>query len=551
MNIINRFLKEIKNSLIILMISIVFFILLSVVQVFFSSLLGQIINASMDGNIDLLAVKLLLLVLISIILIALNFVLPIIIGKFSSNIMYNLRKKTLNKLIDMESAKFIEFNIGDLTSRLNNDLEAARNLFNNIIPNFLASSILAIVAFIFGCFINLKMSIGIIIIPILINLFLLKITKPLHKLAKEVQESMGTIVGSIKNESDGIIEIKSYNLYEHFENIFKDNLNYFYNKTEKLSLNGVMIESTAEFGMLIQLIFVFVFGSYLVISGELNIGKVILFQQIAFYIQKSVQGLNFYVLRRMSGSLERIIEIWDKSTEVELHDVINENCNNEVALEFRNISYSYNNDNRIINNLSFKINKGECVAIIGKSGAGKTTILNLINKSILPDDGEIYIFGKNINQLNRLQISEYMSVMEQNTHLFAKSIYENLSIVCNIEDYQSICIEKVISKVEMSRKISELDDGIHTHVNELGKNLSGGEKQKLALARVLLRNKKINLFDEPTSNFDDGSEDRIMDNIINGKMDDETIILVSHNSITISKADRIIDITGYRCMDNE
>lgn len=551
MNIINRFLKEIKNSLIILMISIVFFILLSVVQVFFSSLLGQIINASTDGNIDLLAVKLLLLVLISIMLIALNFVLPIIIGKFSSNIMYNLRKKTLNKLIDMESAKFIEFNIGDLTSRLNNDLEAARNLFNNIIPNFLASSILAIVAFIFGCFINLKMSIGIIFIPILINLFLIKITKPLHKLAKEVQESMGTIVDSVKNESDGIIEIKSYNLYEYFENIFKDKLKYFYNKTKKLSLNGVIIESIAEFGMLIQLIFVFIFGSYLVISGELNIGKVILFQQIAFYIQKSVQGLNFYVLRRMSGSLERIIEIWDKSTEVELHDVINESCNDEVALEFRNISYSYNNDNRIINNLSFKINKGECVGIIGKSGAGKTTILNLINKSILPDSGDIYVFGKNINQLNRSQISEYMSVMEQNTHLFARSIYENLSIVCNKEDDQSICIEKVISKVEMNQKISELNDGIHTHVNELGRNLSGGEKQKLALARVLLRNKKINLFDEPTSNFDDGSEERIMDNIINEKRDDETIILVSHNFITINKADRIIDITGYRGMDNE
>ena len=215
-------------------------------------------------------------------------------------------------------------------------------------------------------------------------------------------------------------------------------------------------------------------------------------------------------------------------------------------IEFKNLKFKYDSNN-LFENLNFKIDCNKMVAIVGKSGEGKSTILKLINKSYNASDGEILIDGYNINTLSESTIRNNISVVSQSPYIFNLSIKENIRLANPKASDQDI--EEVCKKAQLHDVIIEMQDGYETIVGENGVILSGGQKQRLAIARALIKKSRIILFDEATSSLDNNNQEKIK-NIIRNLSKDHTVIIVAHRLSTIIDSDFILVLNDHEIIDS-
>ena len=216
------------------------------------------------------------------------------------------------------------------------------------------------------------------------------------------------------------------------------------------------------------------------------------------------------------------------------------------SIEFKNVKFKYNSNN-LFNNLNFKINCNQMVAIVGKSGEGKSTILKLINKSYSTNDGEILIDNYNINTLSEETIKNNISIVSQSPYIFNLSIKENIKLANPQATDKEI--EEVCKEAQLHDVIIEMQDGYDTIVGENGVILSGGQKQRLAIARALIKKSKIILFDEATSSLDNNNQEKIK-NIIKSLSKDHTVIIVAHRLSTIIDSDCIFVLDNHGIIDS-
>ena len=221
-----------------------------------------------------------------------------------------------------------------------------------------------------------------------------------------------------------------------------------------------------------------------------------------------------------------------------------ENINGSI--EFKNVKFKYDS-NSLFEDLNFKIDCNKMIAIVGKSGEGKSTILKLINKSYSANDGEILIDNYNINTLSEETIRNNVSVVSQSPYIFNLSIKENIRLANSQASDKEI--EDVCKKAQLHDVIIEMQDGYDTIVGENGVILSGGQKQRLAIARALIKKSKIILFDEATSSLDNNNQEKIK-NIIKSLSKDHTVIIVAHRLSTIIDSDCIFVLDNHRIIDN-
>ena len=220
--------------------------------------------------------------------------------------------------------------------------------------------------------------------------------------------------------------------------------------------------------------------------------------------------------------------------------------NIQGSIEFKNVKFKYDS-NSLFENLNFKINSNKMVAIVGKSGEGKSTILKLINKSYSANDGEILIDNYNINTLSEETIRNNISVVSQSPYIFNLSIKENIKLA-NPEATDKE-VEEVCKKAQLHDVIVEMQDGYDTIVGENGVILSGGQKQRLAIARALIKKSKIILFDEATSSLDNNNQEKIK-NIIKNLSKNHTVIIVAHRLSTIIDSDCIFVLDNHGIIDS-
>ena len=208
-----------------------------------------------------------------------------------------------------------------------------------------------------------------------------------------------------------------------------------------------------------------------------------------------------------------------------------------ITFEFKNVKFGYNEDNVILNDVSFKVKSRETVGFVGKSGAGKSTIFSLLCKMYDVDSGSITIDGVNINKLDKSSIRDNITIINQNPYIFNLSIRDNLKLVKeNLTDDEMFEACKLAC---LDEYINSLPDGYDTIIGEGGVNLSGGQRQRLAIARALVQKTEIILFDEATSALDNETQEEIQDAIKNLK-NDYTILIIAHRLSTIINCDRIV-----------
>ncbi len=290
------------------------------------------------------------------------------------------------------------------------------------------------------------------------------------------------------------------------------------------------------------------FTAYLAYNGRILVGDIALYQNYFATIVQQVSAV-MTLIPTITKGLESVRSIG----EVLLAEDIEENEGKEKVenvdgrFEFKNVEFQYNKDSKkILKGLNLTVNKGETIALVGESGARKTTILNLVIGFNLADSGQVLLDGRNMNEIDLRSYRKHLAVVPQNTILFSGTIRDN--ILYGMEHIDEYTLMEVVKAANLKELIDSLPDGLDTVVGEHGGKLSGGQRQRISIARALIRNPKVIVLDEATSALDSISE-KLIQEAINNLTKDRTTFIVAHRLSTIRDADKIAVIREGKCAE--
>jgi len=463
-----------------------------------------------------------------------NYLANLTMCKISKNITYDLRCKINKKLFKVPLSYYTKNNQGDILSFITNDLDNISSTISTEIVSIIDSLILFFSLLIIMFNISIKLTLIILaIIPLILALLLFTIVKS-GKYFKNNQDTLGKYNDFILNSYKGYKTIRCFNQKESFiskeENI-NDEL---YTNTWKSNFLSGLMQPIVQFAGNINFLVVCVFGSILVINGKITLGNLQAFLTYAKNFNSPLIGLasTIGILEQALVSSERINNFLELPEEKEKNKIENYNFDQEIT--FKNIDFAYT-DKCVLNNINFQIKKGEKVAIVGETGSGKTTLIKLLLNLYQPNNGEILIGNKNIQDINKKTLRDNIGVVLQDSWLFEDTILENINYGNN---YDLNKIKEVTRLTNLDDIISKLPNSYNYLIDDNNK-LSKGEKQLISIARVFIQNKNILILDEATSNIDIETEVKIKD-AINKLMKDKTCLVIAHRLSTIINSDKII-----------
>ena len=449
-----------------------------------------------------------------------------------------LKSTLVRKLQKLSVTYYKEMETGKIQSKFLRDLENTDVLLSNIILNIIPTVVSVIISVIISLYHSGIVTLFfLVVIPI--NVTLTKIfQKDIRKNNRLLRQETEKVSADFSKMLDMIPVTKSHGL----EN---EEINSFNMSVRRLRAAGLISDRTnSKFGSVTWVISNLLSASCLFFCSFLAIKKIITVGDIVLY-QSLFGSINSYILQLtncipvIASGMESVSSISEIMTSDEIE---NSNPNSlsdlEGNIKFENVYYKYpNSDDYVIKDFSLDVKKGECIALVGSSGSGKSTIMNMIIGFLTATEGSVLIDGKNINSINLTDYRQHISVVSQNNILFNGTIKENITY--GLKEYSDDDLKKVLDAANVNEFLPELPDGVNTKVGEEGGKLSGGQKQRISIARALIRNPKILIMDEATSALDNISEYHVQ-NAISKLIEGRTTFIVAHRLSTIRNADRII-----------
>lgn len=383
----------------------------------------------------------------------------------------------------------------------------------------------------------------VVLIPLPIMSFIIyKVSSRINKISSNVQKEQSNMSSIVQETFSGIRVIKAYIREKEVNQKFNDSAMNYKSRNMRLVLVNALFMPTILLLIGLSTVLSIYVGGVMSYTGEISLGDIIafiFFVNILTWPFASV-GWVTSIIQRAAASQSRINEFLnEKPTIVNPTDVP---FKLEGAIEFKDVSYTYENSGiEAVKNLSFKIEPGETVAFIGRTGCGKSTILKLLLRQIEPTSGSIYIDGKPLNSVNLDDFRKQTGIVPQEVFLFSDTISNNISFGSTNGNISQEAIENVTKIAHVHHNIIEFEDQYETLLGERGVNLSGGQKQRLSIARALVRDPKLLVLDDCLSAVDTETEERILSNL-KKSINNKTSIIVSHRVSTIRNADRIIVI---------
>ena len=464
--------------------------------------------------------------------------------KVFSKVAHEIRLDLVTELSNTQTSKFNTVSSGEILSRINTDPEKFTYEINQTlqrIPAFIRQFGRLILAFVYSWILGTVFFIGGIIILIASQVTSKRFIAPAEKISSKVTDEY---IAQSSEMVRGIRDIKNLNIFTHFQRKFKvtsqHKANADFNKEQKNVLNIEIFEMIVACTELLA----FVFTLSLIIQGNISLGVFTFAMFYSYNILNSFVILSYIntSLHKMDVCATRMQELRDENIYPKEHFGTKTLVNPKGRLQFKDVYFSYG-DSPVFENLNFDIKPGECIGIVGKSGEGKSTILNLIPKIYDIDSGQILIDDIDIKKLSKDSLRNVVSVVPQAPYIFNLSIKENLRLVkenATEEDLRTAC-----RKANILDFILSTPKGFDTIVGEGGVILSGGQKQRLAIARAFLKHSKILLLDEATSALDNQSQNEIKKTIANMQKSC-TIIVVAHRLSTVSDCDRIFVLDNHK-----
>lgn len=459
-----------------------------------------------------------------------------------------LRQALVRKMQQLSITYHKEMQSGRLQSKIMRDVEAIETLSTQFFINILQIAMDLIVAIAITGTKNITVLLFFVLtIPfavILVTLFRKKIRKRNNEFRKEMEETSAMVMEMVE-----LIPVTRAHGLQDYE------ISRMGTQMNKVSRRGLKLDVIQElFGSLTWVTFqVFqlaclAFTGYMAVTGQISVGEVVLYQSYYSKIVHQVSNL-VGLLPSMSKGLESVRSVSDVLSAHDVEDNSSKQSikNVEGNIEFSSVTFMYHDATTpVLSNFSLNVKKGETIALVGESGAGKTTILNLIMGFNKPTEGTLTVDGHDITRINLDSLRSHLAVVPQNTILFTGTLRDNITY--GLEGVDENELKRVIEAANLTDLVASLPDGLDTHINEHGSNLSGGQRQRISIARALIRNPEIIILDEATSALDTISEKKIQSAIDNLSRD-RTTFIVAHRLSTIRNADRIAVIDGGRCVE--
>lgn len=505
----------------------------------FEGLVNKVSGTGNGIDFDSILKTLTMLAILYVISAVFSFIQTFVTSDISQKVSYNLRKEISEKINKLPLNYFDKKTHGEVLSRVTNDVDAISQNLNQILSQMITSITTIIGVLIMMLSISVSMTlVSLVIIPMSL-VFIMIVVKKSQKHFKSQQEYLGHTNGHVEEIYSGHTIMKAFNGEEKAIAEFDELNDTLYNSAWKSQfLSGMMMPIMAFIGNL-GYVMVAIMGGYLTIKKTIQVGDILSFIQYTKSftqpIAQSAQIAN--VMQATAAAAERVFEFLGEEEEVvdTTNPASTENIKGEV--EFKNVHFGYNEDDTIINDFSVNIKPGQKVAIVGPTGAGKTTIVKLLMRFYELNSGNILIDGHDIKDFTRDDLRSMFGMVLQDTWLFNGSIMENIrygKLESSNDD-----VVKAAKLAHAHHFIKTLADGYNMEINEEANNISQGQKQLLTIARAILADPKILILDEATSSVDTRTEvliQQAMENL----MADRTSFIIAHRLSTIRNADLIL-----------
>lgn len=459
-------------------------------------------------------------------------------AKVSERSMRDIRISLYSQLVQLPMTFFDKRRTGELISRITADVSMLQDTFSTTLAELLRQIITLVAGVIFLMMTTPKLTLFMLAtFPVLVIIAMV-FGKFIRKLSKETQDELAAANVIVEETLQSIMTVKSFAGEEYESNRYRKGLNKVVAVALKAAgFRGAFI-SFIIFALFGGIVAVMWYGATLVASGDMSVGDLVSFVLYTTFIGGSIAGLGdiYGQLQKAIGSSERVLEILGETPEVSTADF--QKVPMEGKVSFRGVRFSYPTrpEMEVLKSIDFEIPAGEKVALAGQSGAGKSTIIQLLLKFYPIDKGQILIDGKSIDTWNLKQLRSNIGIVPQEVLLFGGSIKENIAYAKPDASEEEII--EAAKKANAWQFISKFPEGMETKVGERGIKLSGGQRQRVAIARAILKDPAILILDEATSSLDAESE-ALVQEALDELMKNRTTIIIAHRLSTIRKVDRI------------
>ena len=493
------------------------------------------------GSIDFTSLINLLIIVIILYVVssAFTYLQSYFIVEISTRISYNLREKMMEKITHLAMDKLDENKRGDILSRITNDVDSLQNGITQAFLQMLSAIITIIGVFIMMLSINLWMTLATIVLVPIAFLVISFITKHSQSYFLKQLVFKGSLNAQIEETFTGHDIIRAFNQEsKSIEKFNRDNDMWFDQEWKSQffsSLNGPLMNFISNFAYVV----IAILGAIFVLQKAIAVGDILAFFQYVQNFTRPIQQITrvMNLIQTAMAASERIFEF------LEIEDEENPSAKQitEIrdSISFENVSFGYTPNEKIIKNLTFDVKKGEKIAIVGETGAGKTTIVKLLMRFYDIDKGEIKIDGVNIEEYDKNSLRSLSGMVLQDSWLFSDTIENNIRYG-NLKATTEEVID-ASKQVHADNFIKQLSDGYDTELNEDSDNISHGQKQLLTIARTILSKKQILILDEATSSVDTRTE-KLIQMAMDKLMENRTSFIIAHRLSTVKNADNIIVI---------
>ena len=515
-----------------------------VLEVIIPLLMAKLIDEGIyDGEMNIVYRIGLKLVLCAIFSLLFGMLSGIFASKASSGFAKNLRKNLYYKVQDFSFSNIDKFSTSSLVTRLTTDVTNTQRAFQMIIRIAVRTPLMLIISLFFAISISAKLSLVFLVIVPILGIGLYLITTKVHPIMKRVFHTYDDLNNVVEENVSGIRVVKSFVIEdketEKFENvsnsIYKD-----FSKGEKiLALNSPLM----QFSIYICILAISWFGAKIIVNTgmtELTTGELMTMLTYSIQILSSLMMLSMVLvmIAISKSSAERIVEVLDEEP-----DITNpENAIKEVkngSIKFDNVSFSYVKDKKkeCLKNIDLDIKSGETIGIIGGTGSGKSSLVNLIPRLYDVTEGKLFVGGEDVKKYNLEDLRNQVACVLQKNVLFSGTIAENIR--WGNENAKDEDVKRVCKLAQADDFVMQFPDGYNTHIEEGGTNVSGGQKQRLCIARALLKHPKILILDDSTSAVDTKT-DSLIQTAFKTEIPDTTKIIIAQRISSIENCDKIV-----------